>query len=391
MDRKYTYCIIGSGKQGTAAAYDLVKFGEASTVILADANLDQARSAAMKVNQLLGTTIVKPDRVDARNEADIIQVINQSDVVLSAVPYYFNLTMTEAALKCGISLCDMGGHTETVKAQHLFHERALAAGISIVPDCGMGPGLVSTLGALVIELLDKPQEVYIYDGGLPATPEPPWNYAMTFHINGLTNEMDGKAVFIRDGNICYVDTLSEREVMEFPLLGILEADVTSGGVSLSPWLYLGQLKTYENKVLRYPGHFEWLKAFKTLGLFSESPIFVDGKEIIPRQVYHSLLEPKISLPFVEDICVMRAIGKGLKEGKRAKAIVDVLDHYDGSTGFTAMQRLTGWHCSTMMHQQAQGKVPAGVIHIEKAYPASLFMHELGRRGISYTIQVEYSD
>jgi lysine 6-dehydrogenase len=200
--------------------------------------------------------------------------------------------------------------------------------------------------------------------------------------------MDGQAVFIREGKICYVDTLTERETLDFPPLGTLEADVTSGGVSLAPWIYQGKLQRYENKVLRYPGHFEWLKAFKTLGLFSEKPIKVNGVEVIPRQVYHALLEPQISFPYVEDICVMRAVGVGYKDERPTKVIVDVMDQYDPTTGFTGMQRLTGWHCSTMMHLQAQDIVPNGVIPVETAVPAGFFMQELGRRGIHYNIRVE---
>ncbi len=159
------------------------------------------------------------------------------DVVLSAVPYYFNFDITQAAIKEKVSLCDMGGHTKTVQAQMDLGSQAETAGISIVPDCGMGPGLVNTIGAYAIELLDHTDEIFIYDAGLPKSPVPPWNYALTFHINGLTNEMDGQAVFIRNGEICYVDTLSELEEIDFPGFGILEADVTSGGTSLAPWTY----------------------------------------------------------------------------------------------------------------------------------------------------------
>jgi hypothetical protein len=33
---QYPYAILGSGKQGTAAAYDLAKFGKAHKIIMAD-------------------------------------------------------------------------------------------------------------------------------------------------------------------------------------------------------------------------------------------------------------------------------------------------------------------------------------------------------------------
>jgi lysine 6-dehydrogenase len=255
----------------------------------------------------------------------------------------------------------------------------------------MGPGLVNTLGAYVMQLLEQssaePREVYVYDAGLPQEPIPPWNYQLSFHINGLTNEMDGEAIFIRDGQIVRVPTLSEPEPLDFPGLGRLEADVTSGGTSTAAWTYLGKLQRFENKVMRYPGHYEWLRAYKALGLFSEQPVDVDGGAVIPRHVYHTLLEPKISSGSqVRDICVMRAVGKGVKAGEAVTVTVDLVDRYDEATGFTGMERLTGWHASVMMGFQARGRVPAGAVPVELAVPAGEFMEALGQRGIRYEVR-----
>jgi lysine 6-dehydrogenase len=249
----------------------------------------------------------------------------------------------------------------------------------------MGPGLVNTLGAYAIELLDEARQVFIYDAGLPQRPVPPWKYQLTFHINGLTNEMDGEAVFLRNGQVTRVPTLSEPEWLDFPGLGLLEADVTSGGTSMAAWTYLGRLERFENKVLRYPGHYEWLRAFKALGLFSEAPIEVGGQSIIPRQVYHALLEPKISAPEIRDVCVMRAVGRGLKDGHPAMVTTDLVDRFDEATGFTGMERLTGWHAAIMMGFQASGKVPPGGFPVESAVPAGEFMQALKERGIHFEV------
>ena len=148
---------------------------------------------------------------------------------------------------------------------------------------------------------------------------------------------------------------------------------TSGGTSTAAWTYLGKLRRFENKVLRYPGHFEWLRAFKTLGLFSEQPVEVDGQPVIPRHLYHTLLEPQLSGDDKRDICVMRAVGKGLRAVEMVTVIVDLVDRYDEVTGFTGMERLTGWHASVMMGFQARGKVEAGARPVELAVPATEFM------------------
>jgi lysine 6-dehydrogenase len=251
----------------------------------------------------------------------------------------------------------------------------------------MGPGLIVTLGVYAMGYLDEARELYLYDAGLPQHPTPPWNYALTFHVNGLTNEMDGQAFFIRAGRVTRVDSLTEPEFLEFPGLGRLEAAVCSGGLSTAPWTFEGRLQRLENKVLRYPGHFDWLRAYKTLGLFSETPILVGGHEVVPREVYHALLEPKLRQADTRDVCVIRARAVGRKDGRSAAVVADLVDRYDAATGFTAMERLTGWHCSVVMLLQARGEVPAGAVPME-TLPAERIMEELGRRGIHFDVSLE---
>ncbi|MFZ6029521.1 MAG: saccharopine dehydrogenase family protein [Chloroflexota bacterium] len=385
----YHYLILGAGRQGTAAAYDLAQFGQAATVTLADLDRAAPERAAARVNRLTGTRLARPLVLDVADSQAVAQALQGVDVALSAVPYRFNLALTQAAIRAGVHFCDLGGNTPIVRAQLALDEQAKQAGVSVIPDCGMGPGLVNTLAAYAMELLEEAQEVYIYDAGLPQRPEPPWNYQLTFHINGLTNEMDGEAIFIRNGQIVHVPTLSEPEWIEFPGLGCLEADVTSGGTSLAAWTYLGKLQRFENKVLRYPGHYEWLRAYKALGLFSETPVEVNGQRIIPRQVYHTLLEPKISAAEIRDICVMRAVGKGKKNGHAATVTIDLVDRYDEATGFTGMERLTGWHASVMMGFQARGEVPSGGVPVELAVPAGKFIQALHQRGIYAEVRFSF--
>ena len=385
---QHTYAVLGAGRQGTAAAYDLAKFGEAKKIVMADINPQAAKTAAERINQLIGREVAVAQQLDVSDRAALERTLQGVDVTLSAVPYFYNLGITKACIAAGSSLCDMGGHTGVVREQLALDAEAKAAGISIVPDCGMGPGLNITMAAYAKDLLDAPRAVHIFDGGLPQNPVPPWNYQATFHINGLTNEMDGQATFLRDGVVTPVDTLSEPEFLDIEPLGRLEADVTSGGLSTSPWTFEGQLQEFTNKTLRYPGHFEWLRAFKELGLFSEEALQVNGSKIVPREVYHTLLAPKLNATEIRDVCVMRVIGYGVKDGEETTVTIDLIDYYDKATGFTAMERLTGWHCAMMMGFQARGRVPAGGISMEVAVPAAEFMEAVRERGIKFEVKVD---
>ena len=382
----FRYVILGSGRQGTAAGYDLARFGDAERILMADVHLDAARQAAARINELARRDVAEPRALYASETASVKAAIAGAHVALSAVPYYFNLAITASAIECGVSLCDLGGNTEVVWSQLRLSEPARAKGVSVVPDCGMGPGLINHMGVYVMELLDEAREVHLYDGGLPQDPAGPWSYQLTFHVNGLTNEYDGQATFIRDGRLVQVPTFTELETLEVPPLGQLEAFVISGSLSTTPHTHLGKLERYDSKVLRYPGHFATFEAYKRLGLFSERPIDVDGQPVVPRHLYHRLLEPKITGPNIHDVCVMRAVGVGEKGAKPARVTVDLVDRYDEATGFTAMERLTGWHAAIMMGLQARGRIAPGAHRMEQTVKASEVMDELERRGIPHTVR-----
>lgn len=389
-EMNYRYAVLGAGRQGVAAAYDLARFGNAQEVVLLDINSKAATAGAQHINKLLDREVARPIQEDARNAAQLIPVLDGMTTLISSMHYPLNPAITEIAIRVRANMCDMGGNTDIVRKQLQFDARARDAGVTIVPDCGMGPGMNISLAVYAMSLLDEPREVYIWDGGLPQNPEPPWNYLLTFNIGGLTNEYYGSAYFLRDGKITEVPCFEGFEELDFPQpLGRLEAAVTSGGLSTAPWTFEGRLERLENKTLRYPGHWAQFKAFAQLGLLGLEPIQVGGDKVVPRDVFHALLEPKIVQPEIRDVGVIRVECIGEKDGKQAEALVELIDYFDYKTGFTAMQRLTGWHTSIVAILAAQGKTDRGAIPVELAVPGATMVQEAKRRGFKITETVSY--
>jgi len=379
------YAIFGAGRQGTASAYELIVHGDASLVTLLDKDEDAAKSASNKVNELTGSRVAVGREIDVKDKKEVEKVLKDTDGCISAVPYYHNLEISESAIKTKTHMTDLGGNEQVVRNQLALSREAKKAGISIIPDCGMGPGLTGSLAAYGIHLLDEAQDVYIWDGGLPQNPSPPWNYQVTFHINGLTNEYDGEATFIREGQVINLPTFTEYETMNFPPFGELEAFVTSGGTSTAILTYKGKLRTYQNKTLRYPGHFAQFSAFKLLGLFDQDPLSLDGTKMAPRDFFHTLLEPKIRADETfQDICLLRVLVQGIKDEKPHEFKADIVDRYDKKTGFTSMQRLTGWHAAIMLEMAVQDRSQKGVHGLETAVDPVEFMAEIKKRGIVMT-------
>src|SRR5690606_15214300 len=283
--------VLGGGLQGSACAYDLLKNEKVERVVLADLNIDRIPPF---LRQLANDPRLELVRVDARDEEAVSRVMQGVDACMNALPYYFNLDMTRLAVRNGVHYSDLGGNTEIVFRQQELDAEARERGVSVIPDCGLAPGMVNILAAAGIAELDEPESVRIFVGGLPQEPEPPLNYQIVYSIEGVLDYYTTRSWVLRDGEPRQVDALTEIEPVEFPEpVGTLEAFHTAGGLSTLPWTYRGRLKTMEYKTLRYPGHAEAMRVIRDLGLLGLDPVQVNGQEVVPRKVFIACVEPRL--------------------------------------------------------------------------------------------------
>ncbi len=386
------YAILGSGRQGTAAAYDLAVHGDAASILLADLHLDAARRAAERINGLVGRNVATAAALDVRDVDAVVELLkaNHIDAFISGAPYFLNMALAHAAVRAGASMADFGGNTNQTRAQLALDAEARAAGITLTPDCGQVPGLGNSLCAYTMSLFDECRDLIMYDGGIPAEPRPPWNYILTFNIEGLTNEYFGTSVFIRDGRPVEMECFCEEEyeLIDFGEgIGTLEAFTTAGGTSTMPWTWAGKLRTLQNKTIRWPGHFAQWKAFSDAGLIELEPVEVNGHQVVPRQLLHAVLGPQIyAQPEEKDLVIVRILGRGLKDGAEREVVVDLFDRYDETTSFTAMERTTGWHAAIICAAQARGQTPRGGAPVELALSGPAFAEELRKRGFDLSVR-----
>ncbi len=381
------FIIVGSGRQGISVAYDLLRDSN-HHVVMVDVNENFLNQALNKISAISNSQNLKGIIANVSDSDQMLEILSDADVMVSAVPYKFNLDLTKLAIKSKTSMVDLGGHTNIVREQLSMNKQAEEAGITIVPDCGMGPGMNITMAVLATEILDQTDEIYICDGGLPKDPNPPWNYSLFFNIEGLTNEYDEQAYFLKDGEIVEVPCFDNIENVHFDDIGELEAAVTSGGLSTMPWTFKNRLKVLENKTLRYKGHWEWMKAYRELGLFSREPINHNNREIVPRYFYHQLLEKKLDHGRIEDVCLMRVKAIGFKDSKKIELNIDAVEYYNQKLDLTAMEKWTGWHISIIALEIAYNKITNGAISVENALKGHTFLEEARNRGYNITINTK---
>jgi lysine 6-dehydrogenase len=372
------YAVLGAGRQGVAVAYDLARHGEARALTLVEAHRGRLAAAVARLARLTPRIDVKAvGRALKGREATTI--LRGHDAVVSALPYRFNAALARAAVRARVSFCDMGGNTDIVKEELELAAAAKRAGVAVVPDCGLAPGLNNVLASIAYQEVEGARHVRMYCGGLPVPPRGPLGYSILFSIAGLTNEYMGEAVVLRGGKIRRIEAFTEVEDFRGPReLGPLEAFLTSGGTSLAPWTFRRKLTTYDYKTVRYRGHWEKVRAMIELGLLDLEPVRVGNKTVVPRDVFHAVAGPHLEDPKVRDVALLQVDCTDRRgHGVRYRMTL----WHDRRTGFTAMEQGTGYPTAVVAHALARRELKPGAYTPERAGFGKEHVTALRRRGL----------
>lgn len=372
--------VLGAGLQGSACAYDLLQRPEVEEVRLADIRIQHLPDFLAPYS---GKRLI-PTPLDVRDEDAVLALMREADAAMSALPYYFNYDMAVCAVDAGVHFCDLGGNTEIVFKQKTLHDRARAEDVSVIPDCGLAPGMVNVIAQHGISQMDAVDALRIYVGGLPQKPVPPLNYQIVYSLEGVLDYYTTLSWVLRGGKRTRVKALSEREEVQFPApIGTLEAFHTAGGLSTMAFRYEGRIPTMEYKTLRYPGHAALMEAIRDLGLLDLEPVDVKGTKAVPRDVFIATVGPRLSQPDGRDLVALRVVVEGQKSGKPHRLAWELLDYFDESKGISAMERATGYSLAiTGMMQVRRQVTAAGVLTPDEAMPPAQYIAELAQRGVN---------
>jgi lysine 6-dehydrogenase len=371
------FLVLGAGMMGSAAAYDLAHASPDNEVVLTDINLQKATQSA----KTIGGNI-HPRRIDVNNHADLVEVMTGCAAVISAVTYSVNVQVTRAAIEAGVHLCDLGGNNEVVRRQLGLDNEAKARGITVLPNCGLAPGLINILAVSGSKQFDELDSIHLRVGGLPRHPRPPLNYQIVFSVEGLINEYTEQAEVIREGEVRHIDSMAELETLRFPdPFGELEAFTTSGGLSTLPHYFAGKVKNLDYKTIRYRGHCERFKTLIDLGFATSEPMMVGGSVKTNREFFADLLRKKLDFGD-KDVVLARAT----LTGNAMKTLVyEFVDYFDDQSSITAMMRTTAYPTSIIAMMMARGEITArGVMPPELCVPGDSLITELGKRNVKIT-------
>ncbi len=327
--------VAGCGNIGSVAAEDLARNVKSAEVTVADNDKTRAKAVAEKI----GTDNVSWTQLDVSNRKELATELEDTDLVMGFLPGKFGYGFAEACASAGKDLVDVSYMAENPLD---LNEKAVKNGATIVPDCGLAPGISNVLVGHAASKLDKVETVQIMVGGLPETPIPPLGYSITWSPESLIDEYTRKARIVKKDRIVEVEALSGLEQTVFPDFGELEAFYTDG---LRTLMYTIKARDMWEKTLRYPGHADKIGLIKSLGFFDERDIEVDGAKVSARNLTARLLGQKLRRPDVNDVVAMKVEVEGLAGRKRVKQAYSMLDYGDTKRGVTAMARTTAYPAS----------------------------------------------
>jgi saccharopine dehydrogenase-like NADP-dependent oxidoreductase len=382
--------LLGVGMQGKAALHDLVHSKAVDRIVATDRDFEAL--VAHVENQRYGDRVVC-ELVDAADPTSIERLMaGRPDVVIDLLPAVFHDSVARIALEYGTHLVNASYTTPGIGR---LAKEAKARGITILPECGMDPGIDLVLLGEAVRSLDEVDEIITYGAGFPepAAADNPLKYKVTWTFEGVLKSYLRAGRVIREGQIIEIDAAEmfhPDHIHEVTLesLGRLEAFPNGDALKYAKLLGLdvSVLRNLGRYVLRWPGHCALWQTLVDLRLLDDEPVMVDGVAVDRKRFLTAVIEPHIRYGSGErDVVVVRIEVAGRKDGKRVHVLHQVVDMRDLETGHTAMSRTVGYTASIGAQMVASGQITKqGVLTPVNDIPYEPFVQELQKRGIRVT-------
>ena len=373
----------GCGIQGKTAVYDLARTTAVQRVICADVNLKKIK----EISGFIDMSKVSTESLDAGDSESLDRLFRQADVVIDLLPRQFLENVCQAAIRNGVSLVN------TNYAYSIAHldEEARAAGVAIMPECGLDPGIDLVLYGEAYRRFDELNVINAYCGGFPerGACDNPLNYKVSWVFEGVLASTKRDSRVVREGAVVDIPGARQHDpeyihTVDFPDLGTLEAIPNGNAVFFTDALGVTEtIRETGRYSLRWPGWSAFWRPLKELGFLSEDPVAGLPCPVSPYQMIDKLVGPQIQYQRSEkDLVAMLNVFEGKKGGRRVRLVSRLLIERDLETGLMAMAQGVGYPASIAAQMIAKGEIAEkGVLSPMKHIPYPAFIDALRNRGI----------
>ena len=379
--------LLGVGMQGKAALHDLWQNPAVTSIVAADGDLQTLQKYVR--SRRFGKK-VSCERVDAARPESLLRLMKpRPTVVLDLLPSRFSGNVAAAALQAGVNLVNTVYVLPEVKKLAAAFK---AGALTFLPEFGMDPGIDLVLLGRAVSLFDSVDTIDSYGAGIPeaAAAGNAIKYKVTWTFEGVLRAYMRGGRLIRGGRIVEIgarEMFSPKNIheIEIPGLGRFEAYANGDAVRYAKALGIApeKLQQLGRFAFRWPGHCSFWKKMVELHLLDDEPLSVDGVTVNRRSFLAAAMEPHIRLGEKErDVAVIRVDVTGKKHGKKKRVVLQIIDHRDLATGFTAMSRTVGFTASIGALLIGSGRLDKhGLLSPLRDIPYDLFKEELAKRNI----------
>jgi lysine 6-dehydrogenase len=382
--------ILGMGLMGPTIAKDCAEDPDVTRVTGADIDMAKLEESAKYVNNskfdITELSVLDHDK--------LVETMKDYDLVIHGTAARFSMNALKAAMEAKINLVDLAGGGYPQEGE--IYEEVKKAGITAIPGCGIDPGLIDVLSGQAVDILDKAESVMFACGGLPKDPKPPLDYKIVFGGTKMPVR-PGLVPMIEKGKQVQMDRYSEVEDILVEGIKPMEAFTDGYPSSLLKLCIEKGVQNFRGKTIRYEGFVDKILFLDDLGLIGTDPVDYEGKEVVPRELFHKIIYPLVKFDTEKgdrDLTVLFVRVEGIKDGNETSISYEMVDYYDEENGVTSMAKTTGFSAALMARMLGRGAITKkGIQWPVRVILGDLFeelLSKLRERGVEITETVTTS-
>ncbi|MFW9965544.1 MAG: saccharopine dehydrogenase C-terminal domain-containing protein [Candidatus Thorarchaeota archaeon] len=202
------------------------------------------------------------------------ELTSKADLVCSLLPYIYHVKAARVAIKYQKPFCTTSYISDEMKE---LDAEARAAGILILNECGVDPGIDHMSAMQIIDHIHnqggKIVSLTSFTGGLPAPDanDNPFGYKLSWSPRGVLLAGRNDAQFLHDGEIINIpgpELFDHYKIMEVPRMGKFEGYPNRDSLPFIDYYGIEETKTMQRGTFRNLGWCSTLKKVADLGLLS---------------------------------------------------------------------------------------------------------------------------
>ncbi|WP_310398181.1 saccharopine dehydrogenase C-terminal domain-containing protein [Hymenobacter sp.] len=211
------------------------------------------------------------------NDALLDELVEQADVVISMLPAALHPVVARACVRHRRHLATASYVSPEIRA---LHEPAVAAGVTLLMECGLDPGLDHMSAMRAIEHIrargGRLTSFKSYCGGLlapAAEADNPWKYKFTWNPRNVVLAGQSTAMYLENGRprfVPYQQLFARTETLSVPGHGEFEGYANRDSLGYRAPYGLDDIPTILRGTLRRPGYCAAWHALVRLGLTDDS-------------------------------------------------------------------------------------------------------------------------